>query len=236
MSSLPSLGRLVRVFVRPASHTPFCHAARRGLTTRRRVRLARSTWGSNRARDLFHVVVIKLNRGALLIKGEARDCGSRVPGRGRCNPFPLSLDTMSASFLPAELALVSQIFARYDPAKTGFITGENAVKVFNGTKLTPSTLGLIWNIADEEDKGKLSRTGVAIAVRLIGWAQKGEKIIPELAQRRELLSYTLRRPLIVPSGPTRQYRRIHKRCPAEHRHIAPKVSPTAALSCSYPAR
>lgn len=77
---------------------------------------------------------------------------------------------------PAELALVTQIFAKADPKKIGILTGDAALKVFGGAKLTPIVLGEIWSIADEENNGWLSKKGVAIAVRLIGWAQKGEKV------------------------------------------------------------
>ena len=90
------------------------------------------------------------------------------------------------SSTPAELTLVSQIFAHADPQKLGVITGDVAVRVFGGANLAPTTLGEIWNIADEENKGWLSKRGVAIAVRLIGWAQKGEKITPASLNKREL--------------------------------------------------
>ena len=85
---------------------------------------------------------------------------------------------------PPELAVVSQIFSQADPQKTGVLTGDVAVKVFGGAKLPPTTLGTIWNISDEDDKGWLPKRGVAIAVRLIGWAQKGEKITKDLVKKR----------------------------------------------------
>ena len=85
---------------------------------------------------------------------------------------------------PQELAVVSQIFSHADPQKTGVLTGDVAVRVFGGAKLPPTTLGTIWNISDEDDKGWLPKKGVAIAVRLIGWAQKGEKITKDLVKKR----------------------------------------------------
>lgn len=56
------------------------------------------------------------------------------------------------------------------------MSGEVAVKVFSGAKLAGSVLGEIWNIADEENNGWLSKTGTAKALRLIGHAQKGSKV------------------------------------------------------------
>ena len=84
---------------------------------------------------------------------------------------------------PAELALVNQIFAQADTQKIGILTGDVAVRVFGGAKLVPTALGEIWNIADEDNNGFLTRKGVAVAVRLMGWAQKGEKISPALLSK-----------------------------------------------------
>ncbi|KAG6812761.1 hypothetical protein H0H92_000676 [Tricholoma furcatifolium] len=80
----------------------------------------------------------------------------------------------------AELALVTQIFNKVDSQKLGILTGDVAVKVFGGAKLQPTVLREIWTIADEDNNGWLSRKGVSIALRLIGWAQKGESITPDL--------------------------------------------------------
>jgi len=93
---------------------------------------------------------------------------------------------MSTKFspTPAELALVSQIFAQVDLQKLGILTGDVAVKTFGGANLPPAVLGEIWSIADEDNNGWLPRKGVAIAIRLMGWAQKGEKISSELVHKR----------------------------------------------------
>ncbi|TRM59402.1 hypothetical protein BD626DRAFT_550246 [Schizophyllum amplum] len=92
---------------------------------------------------------------------------------------------MSTSFSPspAELALVNQIFAQGDPQKLGVLTGDVAVRIFGGAKLQPATLGEIWNLSDEDNKGWLSKKGVAVAVRLMGWAQKGEKVSKALLSK-----------------------------------------------------
>lgn len=92
-----------------------------------------------------------------------------------------------ASFTPspAELALVTQIFLKADPQKLGILTGDAALKVFGGARLLPTVLGEIWNIADEDNNGWLPKKGVAIAVRLMGWAQKGEKVTQALVNKRE---------------------------------------------------
>ncbi|KAG7452893.1 uncharacterized protein BT62DRAFT_879116 [Guyanagaster necrorhizus] len=92
---------------------------------------------------------------------------------------------MTANFqaTAGELSLVTRIFAQSDPKKTGFLSGDVAVRVFGGAKLPPTVLGEIWNIADDENRGSLNTKGVAVAIRLIGWAQKGEKVTPALVNQ-----------------------------------------------------
>ncbi|KAF9264956.1 EF-hand [Marasmius fiardii PR-910] len=92
---------------------------------------------------------------------------------------------MSTSFspTPAEATLVGQIFAQADTSKLGILKGDDAVHIFGGAKVPPTVLGEIWNIADEDQNGWLSRKGAAVALRLIGWAQKGEKVSKELVNK-----------------------------------------------------
>lgn len=101
---------------------------------------------------------------------------------------PFLTPTMSSSNFtptPSESALVNRIFTLFDTQKFGVLTGEVAVKAFAGANLSPTLLGEIWNIADEDNNGWLSRKGVSIAIRLIGWAQKGEKMSKDLLGRRK---------------------------------------------------
>lgn len=77
------------------------------------------------------------------------------------------------------------IFDIWAARESGVITGETAVGVFNRTNLSPDTLGKVWAIADEENSGSLKRTGVSIALRLMGHAQRGEPVAEELISKRE---------------------------------------------------
>ncbi len=94
---------------------------------------------------------------------------------------------MATAFSPThgEVALVNQIFAKHDPQKFGVITGDVAVNIFGATNLNATTLRQIWDIADSDNQGFLTRKGVSIAMRLVGWAQKGEAISAELINKRE---------------------------------------------------
>ncbi|KAH9857811.1 hypothetical protein C2E23DRAFT_720331 [Lenzites betulinus] len=84
---------------------------------------------------------------------------------------------------PAELALINNIFAQADPQKLGVVTGDAAVKVLSGSKLPPSVLAEVWNLADEDNNGVLTRKGVGIAVRLLGHAQRGEHVSEALVNK-----------------------------------------------------
>ena len=94
---------------------------------------------------------------------------------------------MATVFSPThgEVALVNQIFAKHDPQTFGVITGEDALDIFGGANLCATVSSQIWGIADADNQGFLTRKGVSVAVRLIGWAQKGEVVSAELVNQRE---------------------------------------------------
>jgi hypothetical protein len=94
---------------------------------------------------------------------------------------------MASTFSPTqgEVSLVNQIFAKHDPQKYGIITGDVAVSIFGGVNLNATTLGQIWGIADSDNQGFLTRKSVSVAMRLVGWAQKGEVVSADLINKRE---------------------------------------------------
>jgi epidermal growth factor receptor substrate 15 len=100
---------------------------------------------------------------------------------------------MSKDFLPSlqELAITDTIFAQTDSNNTGHLPGQLALLVFGRTKLSPAVLSEIWNIADEENNGWLSKKGVAMALRLIGHAQTGKSVSKSLLTSRMCSSLRL---------------------------------------------
>lgn len=134
-------------------------------------------------------VAVYSDRNIRIIRQPTSTEGSSSPVHSNCQPTLRREKMSSFSPSPAELALVTQIFAKADPQKIGILTGDAALKVFGGAKLAPTVLGEIWNIADEDNNGWLPRKGVAIAVRLMGWAQKGEKVTQVLVNKRECVIY-----------------------------------------------
>ncbi|UCK58567.1 hypothetical protein AFCA_001418 [Aspergillus flavus] len=82
---------------------------------------------------------------------------------------------------PEEKRIFYQLFQAADTTNLGVITGEVAVPFFEKTKLAPDTLGLIWQIADRENRGLLTPAGFGVVLRLIGHAQAGRSPSEELA-------------------------------------------------------
>ncbi|KAF8068770.1 hypothetical protein FPV67DRAFT_1760788 [Lyophyllum atratum] len=85
----------------------------------------------------------------------------------------------STGFFPSEeeLDLVAQIYHRVGTPRPDVIHGPTAAEIFEAcTDLPPAILSAVWDIADKEKAGYLSERGVAIALRLIGWAQSGEEL------------------------------------------------------------
>ncbi|KAI9658061.1 MAG: hypothetical protein M1821_002721 [Bathelium mastoideum] len=84
---------------------------------------------------------------------------------------------------PEEKRVFGQLFGQADSDNLGVVTGEVAVKFFERTKLAPSVLGEIWQIADTENRGLLTKAGFCVVLRLIGHYQAGRDPTPELALR-----------------------------------------------------
>ncbi|PYH99967.1 UBA/TS-N domain protein [Aspergillus ellipticus CBS 707.79] len=82
---------------------------------------------------------------------------------------------------PEEKRAFYQLFQAADTTNLGVITGEVAVPFFEKTQLAPETLGLIWQIADRENRGLLTPSGFGVVLRLIGHAQAGLAPTEELA-------------------------------------------------------
>ncbi|KAG8715334.1 hypothetical protein FRC11_004637, partial [Ceratobasidium sp. 423] len=82
-----------------------------------------------------------------------------------------------------EQQVIKAVFSKADTQDLGVVTGDEAVKVFRGSGLPPTTLGEIWQLSDTDNNGFLTEAGLGIALRLIGWAQAGETPKKELIVR-----------------------------------------------------
>ncbi|KAK6437442.1 hypothetical protein LTR95_006358 [Oleoguttula sp. CCFEE 5521] len=82
---------------------------------------------------------------------------------------------------PDEKRAFGYLFNQADSDQLGVVTGERAVSFFQRTSVSPTVLGEIWQIADTENRGLLTRPGFCIVLRLIGHYQAGREPSTELA-------------------------------------------------------
>ena len=91
------------------------------------------------------------------------------------------LDHSILNLSPEEKRAFAFLFNQADKDQLGVVTGENAVHFFERTKVSPDVLGEIWQIADTENRGFLSKPGFCMVLRLIGHYQAGKQPSNELA-------------------------------------------------------
>ncbi|MCJ1402326.1 hypothetical protein MMC11_005546 [Xylographa trunciseda] len=68
---------------------------------------------------------------------------------------------------PAEKARFDGIFSKVDTENRGYVTGEQAVGFFSNSRLPEEDLAQIWDLADINSEGQLSRDEFAVAMHLI---------------------------------------------------------------------
>jgi epidermal growth factor receptor substrate 15 len=93
---------------------------------------------------------------------------------------------------PADKAKFDSIYNNLDRASRGFITGDEAVPFFSESKLPEEALASIWDLADINSAGRLTRDEFAVAMYLIR-QQRGKR------DGRDSLPSTLPANLIPPS-------------------------------------
>ncbi|KAK0639157.1 hypothetical protein B0T16DRAFT_422541 [Cercophora newfieldiana] len=69
--------------------------------------------------------------------------------------------------LPADKARFDQLYDELDKTKKGFITGEEAVPFFSQSNLSEDALAQIWDLADINSEGRLTKDEFAVAMYLI---------------------------------------------------------------------
>jgi epidermal growth factor receptor substrate 15 len=94
--------------------------------------------------------------------------------------------------MPADKAKFDAIYSGLDRTNKGFITGDEAVPFFSESKLPEEALAQIWDLADINSAGRLTRDEFAVAMYLIR-QQRGKR------DGRESLPATLPLNLVPPS-------------------------------------
>ncbi|KAK0739376.1 hypothetical protein B0T21DRAFT_362516 [Apiosordaria backusii] len=84
---------------------------------------------------------------------------------------------------PEDKARFDEVFDRLDAGNKGLISGEEAIIFFNNSKLSPSVLGGIWELADINEDGYLTKDEFAVAMHLIKQQRMGVTRLPEVVIR-----------------------------------------------------
>jgi len=77
---------------------------------------------------------------------------------------------------PQEKSSYDNLFKGVDTMGRGFITGDQAVRFFSDSGLPEDVLAAIWDLADINSEGQLSKDEFAVAMYLIRQQRKGDQI------------------------------------------------------------
>lgn len=99
------------------------------------------------------------------------------PLRNQYNTPPQSVQATGSDWAisPQEKTSYDNLFNKVDPTGRGFITGEQAVQFFSDSGLPEDVLAGIWDLADINSEGQLSRDEFAVAMYLIRQQRKQDR-------------------------------------------------------------
>lgn len=80
---------------------------------------------------------------------------------------------------PQEKAQFDSVFATVDKSKTGYINGDQAVGFFTNAQLPEETLAQIWDLADIDSDGQLSKDEFAVAMYLVRQQRIAGETLPQ---------------------------------------------------------
>ncbi|KAF2797284.1 hypothetical protein K505DRAFT_334458 [Melanomma pulvis-pyrius CBS 109.77] len=101
---------------------------------------------------------------------------------------------------PQEKTSYDNLFSKVDPLGRGFITGEQAVQFFSDSGLPEDVLAGIWDLADINSEGQLTRDEFAVAMYLIRQQRKPGVSLPATLPQN-LVPPSLRNRAIQPRAP-----------------------------------
>lgn len=119
---------------------------------------------------------------------------------------PLSSQSTGEAWLvsPADKARFDSIFTTVDRSGRGFITGDQAVEFFGNARLPEEVLAQIWDLADVNSEGQLSKDEFAVAMYLIRQqrgTRDGRGVLPSTLPPA-LIPPSMRKHTIPPPQPT----------------------------------
>ena len=102
---------------------------------------------------------------------------------------------------PQDKETFDRVFSTVDTAHKGFITGDQAVAFFSNSRLPEDALAQIWDLADINSEGRLSRDEFAVAMFLIRQQRTTRDALP-LVLPPSLVPPSMRPQPMMPSQPT----------------------------------
>lgn len=134
--------------------------------------------------------------------------GPRTASPMSPRPFggQLSAQTTGGDWLitPQEKTHFDGIFETVDTARAGLITGDQAVAFFMKAQLSEEVLAQIWDLADIDADGQLSRDEFAVAMYLVRLQRSGKEALPQVLPPA-LIPPSMRRqapaPMAAPAAP-----------------------------------
>ncbi|KAF4975752.1 hypothetical protein FZEAL_7502 [Fusarium zealandicum] len=108
------------------------------------------------------------------LSGTAQVRANSPLGRPPLSPQPTTASDWAVT--PADKVRFDQIYNDLDKANKGFITGEEAVPFFSQSNLPEDSLAQIWDLADSNSQGHLTRDQFAVAMYLIRQQRSGRSV------------------------------------------------------------
>ena len=139
-------------------------------------------------------------------QSQATTSAPRLPSRiqmsvGAFPSIPPDLSSLAWDVTTAEKASSDQFFDQLDSQKRGYIEGEVAVPFMLNSKLPGDDLARIWDLADVNADGRLTRDTFAVAMHLIYAKCSGKEIPATLPP--SLVPPSMRANGAIPSSPQR---------------------------------
>ncbi|KAI7859687.1 hypothetical protein BDC45DRAFT_475663 [Circinella umbellata] len=108
--------------------------------------------------------------------------GTMAFSNGNPTPGSTMVGQQQWDVTPQEKAQFDTFFDKIDGQKTGFVQGTETVEFFKNSRLPENDLAHIWDLADTNQQGRLTREQFAVAMHLIHKRLQGDALPNTLPQ------------------------------------------------------
>lgn len=116
-------------------------------------------------------------------------------------PVPAQITGTDWLISPQEKAHFDTIFATVDKRRVGYLTGDDAVGFFANSQLPEDTLAQIWDLADIDSDGQLSKEEFAVAMYLVRQQRSTREPLPQVLPPALIPPSFRRQPVPPPPRP-----------------------------------